>query len=152
MIGMLTSIHIFSFSIQATTTSQIPSIHQVRPGSVKKYEIKFEDLFTACPEIANNLPKRTIYKDLIGSMIAINGKKFEIRNFSYEDCTEDQKYKNTTFKEFIIKNEELSKMTSNSSSFFEKIYFESFGSCSLNPKEKVYVMIVLRLHDEDPLE
>ena len=69
---------------------------------VKEGSVKFKELLRASPEIAKSRPMKEVNPDIVGKIIVINNKKYEIRYFSFED-TSKKLPTNITFKDYIKK-------------------------------------------------
>ena len=70
---------------------------------VKEGSVNFKELLRASPEIAKSSPMKEVNPDIVGKIIVINNKKYEIRYFSFED-TSKKLPTNITFKDYIKKN------------------------------------------------
>lgn len=110
---------------------------------VKEGNLTLNQLFEACKTIAKSKPSRAIDKSLLGKIITINGKNYEIRLFSFEDTTGTLD-KNLTFKRYAEQNK-IANMKSTSMNPFQNIHFESFEYRKAGLNDGVYFMANLRL-------
>ena len=154
IIVALLSLCVCSQQAMSTTTTQEPKPSSSITVPIKKGNLTFYNLLKACPDITNVFPSKFVHKSIPGMVIEIvdnhkNVQKYQIRYFSYEDTTEDNKFKNITFEKYIQDNEKLSQMTSTVTTPLG-IHLESFDFRHVNLSDGVYFSLAVRpLNEED---
>lgn len=109
----------------------------------KEGNLKLSDVISSCSEIGKSTPNKFVNKFVVGKIIEINGKKYEVRYFSFED-TKGSLSKDTDFLTYVEKNK-LSNMLSIAMNPLPGIHFESFDFRRVNLKDGVYFSMALRL-------
>ena len=136
----LTFIFILSFSANALAAKSVSV-------PIKAGTLTMKDIIEANKDIANSVSSKFVNKDIPGTIVEMNNRKFEIRFFSFEDTT--NKLENgVTFKDYIIQNNLLD-LKSIITSPIDGIIFESFSSRSAKLEDKIYFGIGLRLVESD---
>jgi hypothetical protein len=110
---------------------------------IKAGELTLGQLLTSSPELAAIVQGKSANKQLVGKIININGKEYEIRYFSFEDTTGNLP-KEMSFKEYATKNNLLT-MSSSAMSPLAGINFESFDYRRAKLEDKVYFSMAVRL-------
>lgn len=108
----------------------------------KEGSLIMKDVLRASKEISNATSSKFVVTNIPGKIIAINGTKYEIRFFSFED-TRGILPANISFKQYIAKNK-LLKMKSSFSQPHPNIHLESFYFLSTELNDGVYFGFVLR--------
>lgn len=126
---------ILAASNTASSTTQVTV-------ELKKGELKLEQLLNAFPELASTLQGKSSNKDLVGKIVEINGKKYEVRYFSFEDTTGKLPEK-MTFIEYATRNNLLT-MESAATSPIAGINFESFDFRRAKLNDGVYFSMAVR--------
>lgn len=106
-------------------------------------DLKLEDLLAACSEIARSKPNKLVNKEIPGKILMINGKKYEVRYFAFED-TSGNLPQNMTFQEYAV-NKNLLKMKSSQMEPLVGIHFDSFDYRRMKLEDGVYFSMALRL-------
>ena len=109
---------------------------------VKEGSVKFKELLSASPEIAKSSPMKAINPDIVGKIIVINNKKYEIRYFSFED-TSKKLPTNITFKDYIKKNGLLESFSTKTEPL-PGLIFESFDFRKFKLNDGVYFSMAIR--------
>jgi len=109
---------------------------------VKEGSVKFKELLSASPEIAKSSPMKEVNPDIVGKIIVINNKKYEIRYFSFED-TSKKLPKNITFKDYIKKNGLLESFSTKTEPL-PGLIFESFDFRKFKLNDGVYFSMAIR--------
>lgn len=109
---------------------------------VKEGSVKFKELLSASPEIAKSSPMKAVNPDIVGKIIVINNKKYEIRYFSFED-TSKKLPTNITFKDYIKKNGLLESFSTKTEPL-PGLIFESFDFRKFKLNDGVYFSMAIR--------
>ena len=109
---------------------------------VKQGSVKFKELLSASPEIAKSSPMKEVNPDIVGKIIVINNKKYEIRYFSFED-TSKKLPTNITFKDYIKKNGLLESFSTKTEPL-PGLIFESFDFRKFKLNDGVYFSMAIR--------
>ena len=109
---------------------------------VKEGSVKFKELLSASPEIAKSSPMKEVNPDIVGKIIVINNKKYEIRYFSFED-TSKKLPTNITFKDYIKKNGLLESFSTKTEPL-PGLIFESFDFRKFKLNDGVYFSMAIR--------
>ena len=109
---------------------------------VKEGLVKFKELLSASPEIAKSSPMKAVNPDIVGKIIVINNKKYEIRYFSFED-TSKKLPTNITFKDYIKKNGLLESFSTKTEPL-PGLIFESFDFRKFKLNDGVYFSMAIR--------
>ena len=112
---------------------------------VKEGSVKFKELLSASPEIAKSSPMKAVNPDIVGKIIVINNKKYEIRYFSFED-TSKKLPTNITFKDYIKKNGLLESFSTKTEPL-PGLIFESFDFRKFKLNDGVYFSMAIRALD-----
>ena len=121
----------------AGTTPTTSVSYELKEGSVK-----FSDLLNACPQIAEAKPAKLVNPAVVGKIIAIGDKKYEVRYFSFED-TSRKLPTTTSFQEYIEKNQLGDSMSSRTEPL-PGIVFESFDFRKFKLNDGVYFSMAIR--------
>ncbi len=109
---------------------------------LKEGSIKFKDLLIASPEIAKSRPMKAVNPAIVGKIIVIGNKKYEIRFFSFED-TSKKLPENITFEGYIEQNSLLESLTIKMEPL-PGIIFESFDFRKFKLNDGVYFSMAIR--------
>jgi len=109
---------------------------------VKEGSVKFKELLSASPEIAKSSPMKAVNPAIVGKIIVINNKKYEIRYFSFED-TSKKLPTNITFKDYIKKNGLLESFSTKTEPL-PGLIFESFDFRKFKLNDGVYFSMAIR--------
>ena len=109
---------------------------------VKEGSVKFKELLSASSEIAKSSPMKEVNPDIVGKIIVINNKKYEIRYFSFED-TSKKLPPNITFKDYIKKNGLLESFSTKTEPL-PGLIFESFDFRKFKLNDGVYFSMAIR--------
>ena len=104
--------------------------------------LKLEQVISACNDIAKSKSDKFVNKAIAGKIIEVDGKRYEIRYFSFEDRS-GKLPANMTFKEYLTKNNLLN-MQSAISKPLPGIVFESFDYRRAKLEDSVYFSMALR--------
>lgn len=110
---------------------------------VTEGNLKLHQLIAASKQLAASTPNKFVNKTITGEIVTIDGKKYEIRYFSFED-TANKLNKNITFAEYA-KNNKLIEMQSTGMDPLPGIHFESFDYRKMKLNDGVYFSMALRL-------
>jgi len=128
--NIFTSTNVFSGSTQVTV-------------EIQKGELKLRQLLAAFLALGKVKHGKSANKALVGKIIEINSKKYEVRFFSFEDTAGKLPTK-MTFNEYATTNNILD-MESASMSPLHGINFESFDFRRAKLNDGVYFTIAVRL-------
>lgn len=109
---------------------------------VKEGSVKFKELLSASSEIAKSSPMKEVNPDIVGKIIVINNKKYEIRYFSFEDTSKKLPI-NITFKDYIKKNGLLESFSTKTEPL-PGLIFESFDFRKFKLNDGVYFSMAIR--------
>ena len=109
---------------------------------VKEGSVKFKELLSASSEIAKSSPMKEVNPDIVGKIIVINNKKYEIRYFSFEDTSKKLPI-NITFKDYIKKNGLLESFSTKTEPL-PGLIFESFDFHKFKLNDGVYFSMAIR--------
>lgn len=144
---LFTALLTFCLSVVNATPQTVPSSKSI-VVDVKSGNLTLKELLVACPNIAKSVSSKWANKALTNEIITIQGQKYQIRFFSFED-TSGKLPKNTTFHQYAI-DRSLLEMKSIAMDPLPGIHFESFDYRRADLKDGVYFSMAVRpLDDED---
>lgn len=112
---------------------------------LKEGSIKFKELLIASPEIAKSRSMKEVNPAIVGKIIVIGNKKYEIRYFSFED-TSKKLPQGTTFEDYIEKNRLLESLSTKTEPL-RGLIFESFDFRKFKLNDGVYFSMAIRALD-----
>ncbi|MGI4851684.1 MAG: hypothetical protein ACRYGR_07055 [Janthinobacterium lividum] len=127
-------------SADATTQDVAPSKSIV--VETKSGDLTLKDLIEACSKIAQSVSSKRANKDMVGDIISIHNKNYEIRFFSFED-TSGKLPKDMTFQQYVIERALLD-AKSIAMDPLPGIHFESFDYRRSDLKDGVYFSMAVR--------
>lgn len=130
------------FLTSATLETHAASTSQQIVVDLKEGSLHLEDLLSSSNEIAKSTPSKFVNKKVVGKILEINGKKYEVRYFAFEDA-ENKLPRNITFQEYAA-NRNLLKIKSTSMKPLPNIHFESFDCRKAKVGDGVYFSMALR--------
>ena len=130
---------------QAENQPQAFIPEQAQQLSEDKDALSLKQILVICKDVALAKPSKFINPALYGKIFEINGKKYELRSFSFED-TKSILPANISFSEFATKFN-LQDMMASSSSPVAGIKFVYFGSNKIKHRDGVYFNLAFKLHD-----
>lgn len=127
----------FTANVQATSAPRQVVV------DLKESNLKLEDLLAVSSEIAKSKSSKLVNKEIAGKIVEIDGKKYEIRYFAFED-TSSKLPKELTFQEYA-RDKNLLAMKSSLMQPLPGIHFESFDYRRMKLEDGVYFSMALRL-------